>query len=244
MQVQFSKDNLDTLLNAKDKEIDGIVKEWCEKQKPIDNLYLLVYKTEIEKDKVEKLVKGVFAFLEYYNEVDYYHVGHVFHVIENIINRGWYSKEDFNKQLINWFKERIIHNYDMTRQSQIFSLLRYHRSLIQDNTIEQLLRDIIDSYFEKHVEASILDLKKPIDFKIISCLYNLPDELKRITVDCLIKCCSNASTKPTINRFMATPEGIPCVFGALDNAIKEKLKLIEDNCCSDGKNVTKKEEKN
>ncbi len=236
MQVQFSMDNLNTLLNAKDDEIDGIANDWCKKQKQFDNLYLLVFSIQqIEKEKAEKLVKGIFALITHYNNVDYYHIGVVFGVFDIIIERGLKTKKELNEQLITWYNERIKPNCDMSRRMQIFYLLYYHQPLILEETIKQLLRDIIDYYFKNHAEASILDLKK-YDNEIKIVLIGLPNKLREFAVECLIDCYSKKDQKPTIKKFEEAPMDVGCAFSSWEykDIFQKKLQLIEEKCCSDG----------
>ncbi len=243
MQVQFSKENLETLLNTDNDRIDELIKKWGEEQKPIDNFDEIVHeydKGKIDKDKATKIAVGVFSILYYYSNyrVAYSH----FNALDKIKQKGIMTQEELEELLIHFINKRIEKNGDLTKLAFVTKTLCYRTDwkAIKTKSIDI----VIDAYFKNHKNYTVLELKKG-NTTIKQILDELPYDLADYIVNRLIDGYSHCSTKPTIKQFTTALVEEGCAFSSWKyrDLFQEKLQLIEEKCCSDGQNAIRQEEK-
>lgn len=241
MQVRFSNEDFESLLNADNDKIDEIIKEWREKQKPIDNIAQVVYdynKEEFDKEKVIKLSIVCFSILYYNNSDDV--SDSIINVLDEITEKALMDQVELEEQLKICFNNRIEENCDLVKLALITSILwqRTARMAIA----QELVETIVDAYFKKNTNCTVLDLKKS-NTTIQKILYELPTSLFMYAVNCVIDGYSNASTKPTIFQLRDAKAEENSLYWLLEEYYHDKLQLIEEKCCSNDQNENKQKEK-
>lgn len=241
MQVQFSKENLHTILNAENDKIDSLIKEWGEEGKPIDNFGGIVdeyLKENIDEEKAIKLVIGVFSILYYIGNKDSYSV---IYALEKIEGKGLMNHKEIEDRLISLFRQRI---QDNNLSKLVATTVPFcYRSDWKEVTIKAV-GIIIDTYFKLTNNSSVLELKRG-NTTIYKMLNELPYGIEDCTVDYLIDGYSKCSTKPTRKHFRTATIEANSAFSSwkYKDVFQKNLQRIEDNCCSDGQNSSKQEEK-
>lgn len=234
MEVQFSKEDLENLLNA--DNVDKLVKEWSEKRKPIDSFSQII--NDYDKDqliiKKRKLINGVFAILYYYQDK---HGGFQDELDMSLTRFFNAINENGLEAIRTWFDEKLTIERELPRMLTVLLLFYGDYYLgnkkVTDAITKLLIKKIIDVFFQKHADSTVLELKRGNE-ELYDIAYRMYWGFQDFFVESLIDYCSKMDKKPTIKEFDAVEIENKSVLSYYDYKKREYyLQKIRETCCSD-----------